>query len=509
MKFKRLDSVFTRIIVAEILCVILLIVVYQPIEARRKQRHWQRFGQEVGWDTAKAYARLLEPLFKEGFDQDAFAKNFEYLRDLNQSNDLAILDSEGRVLSYLPNPESVSHRISNLKRVDLAPIREFLSHEHYPGHPIFMPNYFAVGSEREFTVAYHYGMASWRTFSVAPLPIGNDLGYVLIGLGKSVRRMEGSAPVDDWYIPYSVLGVTIISSFGLLMYLLVTRRISKILAVVREVSEGNYSNRIKAVGTDEIAELSKKINSMVGTIADNIEDLEQADQVRREMVASISHDLNSPLTSIQGYLNRLVDHEESTPSESRKRFMRIALTQTKHVGKLVDQLLEISKIDANKIELALEDFSLLDSVTEDLLPRLMPLADRHGVSLDVEHPDSLLVVWADPVQIERVMANLIENGIRYSDPGGEVRIILEQIDAIVKVSIIDNGRGIPAEQLPLIFERFYRVDKARTRGEAGTGLGLSIAQEIIQRHNQEITVSSELGVGTTFSFELPMYVDEA
>jgi signal transduction histidine kinase len=195
---------------------------------------------------------------------------------------------------------------------------------------------------------------------------------------------------------------------------------------------------------------------------------------------------------------------ETLDPEDRQRYMDIVLKNTRFLNTLVGELFELSKLDAHQIEPACEAFSIAELV-QDLVMQYEAKAEAYDVRLEAELPDRLSLVYADIGLVERAIANLIDNAIRYTPPGGSVRVIPTNKGDAVYVRVVDTGYGIPEEDLPHIFERFYRVEKSRSRDKGGTGLGLAIARKIMELHGTTLDVKSALNQGTTFSFSLPAW----
>lgn len=225
--------------------------------------------------------------------------------------------------------------------------------------------------------------------------------------------------------------------------------------------------------------------------------------MRSEFVANVSHELRTPLTSIKGFAETLLDGALEDPKITRQ-FLEIINTETERLSRLIDELLNLSKIESQ-----MEVPDLQNIVMKDLIDKavavLKPRANKKNIAIIVEVDDNLPVVQGDPDMINQVFLNLIENAICYTQNGGTVNIRTFLDDDQIKVVVQDNGIGIPPENLSRVFERFYRVDKARSRELGGTGLGLSIVKHIIEAHKGSVEVESKVGVGSTFSFSLPLY----
>jgi signal transduction histidine kinase len=241
---------------------------------------------------------------------------------------------------------------------------------------------------------------------------------------------------------------------------------------------------------------------MADTITANMENLKQTDSLRRELIANVSHDLRSPLASIQGYIETILMKRETLHPEELQSYLETILADATQLNRLVEELFELSKLDAKQIDPYLETFSLTE-LLQDVSMKYKSRADRLNVRLSAELPKQLYFVNADIGMIERVLSNLIENALKFTPAKGTVRLSIHRDDGQLKVRISDTGKGIPQEDIPHIFDRFYRGDSSRSNAPRSSGLGLAISQKIMELHHSSIQVNSEPEKGSTFEFELP------
>ena len=228
----------------------------------------------------------------------------------------------------------------------------------------------------------------------------------------------------------------------------------------------------------------------------------RAEQTRREFVANVSHELRTPLTNIKSYAETIVQTGDELPPDLRSSFMNVILGETDRMTRIVQDLLTLSRFDSGRMEMNFTRFDLRQSV--ETVCRAEQLdAQGHGHTLTLL-PGPTAMVNGDQSRIEQVVMNLLSNAIKYTPDGGEITVSTGLEDSHVWVRVRDNGIGIPEKDLPRLFERFYRVDKARSRASGGTGLGLSIAQEILRLHNGEIQIQSVYGKGTVVTVRLPV-----
>lgn len=226
------------------------------------------------------------------------------------------------------------------------------------------------------------------------------------------------------------------------------------------------------------------------------------EQMRRQFVSNVSHELQSPITAIAGFSETLLEEELDDP-EQVKQFLTIIRGEAWRMSRLVDDLLDLSKIESGR---ALPKFQAVD--VPDLIRHttgsLLPLLRRSQLNLDMEIPTDLPVIEADPDQLDQVIRNLLRNSIQYTPADGRITVRARLHDDHVEITVEDTGVGIPEKDLPRIFERFYRVDKARSRETGGTGLGLSIVKHIVEAHHGGLDVKSKVGVGTSVGVYLPI-----
>ncbi|MDD6189543.1 MAG: ATP-binding protein [Clostridiales bacterium] len=228
----------------------------------------------------------------------------------------------------------------------------------------------------------------------------------------------------------------------------------------------------------------------------------KSEQMHREFVANVSHELRTPITNIRSYAETLEDVGEEMPPDDRKHFLQVILNESDRMVKIVQELLMLSKFDAGDNDMRFEDFDIVHS-TRNICEALRLNIEKRNMSLSLQAPDKEVICCGDRARLEQVIVNVITNAIRYTPDGGEISVKVGGSDNYVWVSVKDTGIGIPKENLPHIFDRFYRVDRARSRALGGSGLGLSIAKEIIMKHNGEISIDSEPGKGTKVLIRLP------
>jgi signal transduction histidine kinase len=293
-------------------------------------------------------------------------------------------------------------------------------------------------------------------------------------------------------ITYSALGATAVALLlGFLLARTLTRPIRELTAAIRALAKGDLGQQVSVRTRDEIGQMAASFNQMSA-------DLAHASQLRRQMTADIAHELRTPLSLILGYTESLSDGKLPATQET----FDIMYDEAQHLSRLIEDLRTLSLADAGELPLnrrPVDPRALLERAAL----AYMPQAQRQGVAIELEAPSDLPEAEADPGRIEQVLDNLMSNALRYTPAGGRLVLSAEANGDKVSLRVEDSGAGIPSEELPYIFERFYRADKARQRHEGETGLGLAIARSIVEAHGGSVSVVSALGKGTTFTIALP------
>lgn len=247
------------------------------------------------------------------------------------------------------------------------------------------------------------------------------------------------------------------------------------------------------------------VRGAVAVLRDMTEE-RQLDKLRKDFIANVSHELRTPISMLQGYSEAIID-DVAVSEEEQKEIGRIIYEESLRMGRLVNELLDLARMEAGHIHLNKEHVAVGDFF-DRIVRKFQGVAKDHEVTVELSYADHGENLVFDPDRIEQVLTNLIDNAIRHTSGGGRVTVAVEMVEAGMKVGVADTGSGIPQEDLPFIFERFYKADKARTRGRSGTGLGLAIAKNIVEAHKGTITANSKSGEGTTFTFLIPKHLQE-
>jgi len=272
----------------------------------------------------------------------------------------------------------------------------------------------------------------------------------------------------------------------------ISRPIRQISDAAKVIADGEFDKRLAVRGRDEVGRLAVSFNEMA-------ESLENQEKTRREFIANISHDLRSPLTSMRGFLTAVMDG--TIPPENRDKYLQIVLDESERMTKLANDILDISKIQSMDVELDLQAFDVNELIRRTLFT-FEPRITGKGIALEVTFADERNVVFADEDKIRRVIHNLVDNAIKFTDENGRIQVETSAKNGKVTVCVRDNGRGISPEDRKYIFDRFYKADASRGEDKKGSGLGLSIVRAFVKAHGENITLESEPGQGCAFTFTL-------
>ena len=281
----------------------------------------------------------------------------------------------------------------------------------------------------------------------------------------------------------------------------VTDRIHSLKAVAGQLAQGDLQARARVVGRDEVSDLAESFNRMAAQLQAADQKQRDIEHMRADLIAWISHDLQTPLASVRAILEALADGVIEDP-QAVQRYLLTAQRDVRSLSVLIDDLFQMAQLDAGGLPLDRENASLADLIS-DTLESFSELAARQSVTISGHADPSVDPVFMDTMRIGRVLNNLIGNALRHTPAGGEIRVIAQRTGSGVEVTVSDTGEGIRPEDLPQIFESFYRGEKSRSRLTGGSGLGLAISRGIVRAHGGDITVESEPGRGSRFTFSLP------
>lgn len=303
---------------------------------------------------------------------------------------------------------------------------------------------------------------------------------------------------------YVLSGILIFSITFLTLQEKSLRYISKLSAAIRNISEGDLNTTIEVVGDDEFSAMAVNLNKMVGDIRSLMDKEREAERTKNELITNVAHDLRTPLTSIIGYLE-LLSGKVAIPPEMQKKYIDIAYAKSKRLEKLIEDLFGFTKMNYGKVSMhvsKVDVVKLLSQLLEEFYPSFM---DKN-LSYELKSNVPAQIITADGNLLARLFDNLINNAIKYGADGKRVLVNIHASESVVAISVTNFGYVIPEEELPLIFNKFYRVEQSRSTHTGGTGLGLAIAKNIVDMHGGTISVASDLN-GTVFTVKLKTNFD--
>ena len=489
--FKSLYSKLALVLLA-LFCVlgVSIVILTQFVSDMYQQEAVQKLNRDLARQIV-ADKILIED---QQINRQGLKEIFHMLMVVNPSIEVYLLDPGGKVLAYSAPPGKVKR-----DRVDLKPIKKW----------------FEPGAVFPLTGDDPRNPGKKKVFSVARIPEQGALqGYLYVILGGElfdsiVQKLKGSyiMQLSAWWIAASLLFVL---AAGLLLFAYLTRRLRRLATVMASSDMEQAAGQLQSITAwdrpprDEIDRLTVTFKQLVDRVQSQVAKLKAADSLRRELVTNVSHDLRTPLATLRGYIETLFLKDKSLSADDRKHHLEIAIQHCERLSNLINELFELAKLDSNEIQVRYEPFNISELV-HDVVQKFELSAQEKQLNIQIDLVPGLPFVNADIAMIERVVENLIENAVRHTPHGGSIHLTLSPQDADIAVGVSDTGCGIPGEDLPFIFDRFYRREKTQSAKTGYSGLGLAIARRIIELHNKSIHVESKPGSGTTFTFLLPAH----
>ena len=467
--------------------------VYSPFDDEEEQTWYEDLAEDELQDLAVRIA----PVFG---DRDGVERILvDYGRGVAEYEaELVVFDSGGRCRATC-TPDSLDLAVAS---ADTALLRDMSDgswdFESYPD-PVDVDSY----ANRIFDV---------RRIVTAGTTVAAPAGY-LVASFEPVTIAVGEIENDERTMRLQALALLLLyaAASSTIIMLWTTRRIRLLSRGVGAVAAGDLAVRVPATSGDEIGTLGRQINTLAERIESMVSELTQKESFQRLLVANVSHDLRTPLASLRGYIETLSLGGDEVSDEERSRYLTVITEKLDHLDRLIAHVLVLSRIDSGQEVFRAEDFSF-GELAEAVLDRCRQASAHRGVALDLELESGLPDAHADPLQIGRVLQNLVENGIKFTPDGGRVTVRARRDADGLRVEVADTGIGIPPEDLAHVCERFYTVDRSRAggadRSEAdgilghGTGLGLAIAARLIEGHGSRLEVESVEDAGSVFAFRI-------
>jgi signal transduction histidine kinase len=452
-------------------------------DAAKQHQHeiLQRVNLGLAQHIAKQAALVADPQNTQ--------RLFDHLMAVNPNIEVYLLDPQGRVVQSSPQPLTLPRQ-----QVSLEPVRRLIAGAALP----------VTGDNPRHTEGR-------EIFSVAPIETADGVGgYVYIVLLNDMYR---GMVADAWQgyalrsgAKVAVLAVIVAMIAGLAAFAVVTRRLERTIREIEAFASLPNEDTLPTLPAlkprgDEIERLHAAFASLRERLNVQMAELKRQDELRRELVANVSHDLRTPLTSMQGYLEALARMDDGMDHAERKRYLDVAVRQSHRVSRLAQQLFELARLECEETQPQPELFSVSELV-QDIAQKFALVAERKSIQLHTEIDAGPLSVQGDIGMIERVIGNLVDNAIRHTPEGGDIYLVAHRRARGIEVRIDDTGQGISEEQLPGLLVRGSPIRKMAT--QRGGGLGLLIANRILHLHGSTIEAASRVGEGTSISFILPV-----
>jgi signal transduction histidine kinase len=430
-------------------------------------------------------------------DHAALKNAFHSMMILGPSFEFYILGPQGEVKTYSADPQRIKKHV-----VDIGPIHDFMNSQ--SSLPI-------LGDDPRSEDKH-------KIFSVAPIfenIEGDDVlqGYLYIIIGGEIYDGIVDLLQKSHILSIAVWSLAMAMLFGLLVILilfaLLTRPLRRLTQDMQQFRQEGFKYDQLPVSewqhnsADEIERLGSTFNEMAKTLNIQYQKVKNTDELRRELISYVSHDLRTPLASLQGYLETWHLKNKELTAEEGEKLIDVAMKNAQHMSRLIEQLFELAHLDSVTVTLATEPLGIAE-FAQDVLQKMSLEASKKQVVLDVEPKDSSIMVMANIEKLENVFTNLIDNALRHCEAGDSItiQILPSDIEGKVSVSVKDSGLGIAEKDLPLIFDAHFKASNSVRANGRNSGLGLAISKRIVELHGSELKVKSTLGKGTQFSFDL-------
>ncbi len=474
-----------RLILVLLLLIIPLGVIFVLTTLTTSRQYYREITQQLNAPLAESLSQQRPDLMVgKDVNQNEFGDLAHDLAMTNPGVEVYVLNIDGTIIG-----SSVELADLEQSKVDLQPIIKFINE---PSYPILGANPRSQNAK--------------KIFSAAKLPHDDGYLYVLLAdyqKDSVIRTVQTSTTLRlaMWSV---ILALLLVLAGGVLVFNLLTRRLRNLELAMSKFKENKFilDKPLLAITDspkDEIDQLANVFSDMSLKVSEHVTGLKELDSLRRELITNVSHDLRTPLAALNGYLETLALKEASLSSQERIKYLAAAQKNSTRLKRLIEDLFDLSRLDAKAVKANFEAFPIQELV-QDIIMKFKAIADKKNVKLSLISDDNMDFVNADIGLIERLITNLLDNAIRHTASGGEVKLSLRQKGKLVNIAVADTGVGIEQDVLKHIFERFYRASKERDT--EGSGLGLAISKRIIALHNQEIKVTSEVGKGSVFSFSL-------
>lgn len=481
------SSLFWKISLTFLLILIVISTVYIYISVNTAEMYFQETRQKLNNNIATHIANDNQFFEGDSVNTGVLERVFHNVMVINPSIEVYLLNTEGEILAFYAPNQTVK-----LKEVPLAPIKKYIQ-----------------ANDEEFLLGVDPKNPGRRkAFSAAEVhQNGKFRGYIYVILGGKEYDNASQLLFGSYILRLGVRSMIIAlitaAFIGFIAIGFIIRNIRKIAGVIRDFKNGNLNARIELKSKGELQEFADSFNDMADTIVKNLDEIKRMDNQRRDLVANVSHDLRTPLSIIRGYVETVLIKDEKLSSEERKKYLETILSGTDRLLNLVEELFELSKLEAREIIPNKENFSLAE-LLQDIHQKNLLIAESKNIKLNLTTGNNLYIVSADIRMMEKVFQNLLDNALKFTPSGGRIEISLRSINSNGITAIVkDTGVGISKEDIPLVFERYYQIGRVSDGKDQSTGLGLAIVKKILDIHNINVEIQSDTDKGTAFILTIP------
>jgi len=485
-------TLYARLAFGLLLLLIAIGAIYTAITLTVTDNYMRQLNQEINRNLARNLVADRNLVEEGRLNENALKETFSLYMSINPSIEIYLLDNAGRILSYSADPDKIKR-----KSVSLEPIKAFLRME--DPYPLLGDDPRSHNRQKAFSVTEIPGKTSPEGYLYVVLRGEQYDSAETVARTSYLLRMSGWAMAAS--LGFGLLG-------GLIVFHLLTGRLRRLTVRMEAFAKQTIKQETEKIDPlpkgDEVEALSFTFDRMADRIRQQIDMLQEQDALRRRLVAQVSHDLRTPLASLQGYLESLQMKKDSLSAEDQEEFLRIALRQSQRLGQMLAELFELASLDARESLPQPEPFALPELI-HDAVEKHRLKAESEGLTLCLSVSPNTPFAYGDIGMTERVLDNLLDNAIQHTPAKGTIAVTTSIGDDQVSVSISDSGPGITVEHLAQIFDPFYRGDSA-DKSTQHAGLGLAIAKRIMDMQNGTISAANvTTGSGSVFSFQLPLH----
>ena len=494
---KFLGSFYGKLSLLLLACFIVIGIVLTALAKLLTQNYQSEVEQKLHLKLAEHIVYDNQLFNGDQINHSAIKHAFHSMMILGPSFEFYVVDPSGHILTYSADPDRIKRNA-----VSTQPINDFL--QGVKPLPI-------LGDDPRSTVKR-------KIFSVAPIYDQNDLkGYLYIIIGGEIYdditdllQKSHIMALGGWSVLF-ILFMTLV--VALILFAMLTKPLRRLTSDMEMLREHGFENvpqpltQWRTNSEDEIERLGSQFNELTLALNEQYQKVKNTDELRRELISYVSHDLRTPLASLQGYLETWLVRSKNKEDDGDSQLIDVAMKNAQHMSSLIEQLFELAYLDGGDVALNIEPISVAE-LAHDVMRKRRLEAEEKNITLDVNPKESGIMLMADYQKLERVLSNLLDNAIRHTQSQGQIEIRLSKLPRTLEkagtwmVEVSDSGIGIPESELKDVFLGHFRASNSIKGKGQNSGLGLAICKRIIELHNSQLTVESAVGRGTVFRFEL-------